>query len=216
MIIPTILPYSKDELVIQLSQLEKFFNRVSVDIIDTSFAETKTLQADAMEDVNWLGLEVDVQLMVDEPERYMTSLPLSKISRVISQVEHLKDKQIFLDTCRLHGVKAGLGLDLMTSESYITQEEYAQFETVLLMAVPAGKAGQTFDVQVLEKIQVLRARGYRGNIIVDGGMNSETIPLALDAGANQFCVNSAIWESENPALAFQQLEKLLPNDTTTT
>ena len=73
------------------------------------------------------------------------------------------------------------------------------------MTVDPGFGGQRFITGVLSKIARLRAmieqHGARCDLEVDGGINSETAPLVVNAGANVLVAGSSIYGDPNGAAA---------------
>ena len=74
-------------------------------------------------------------------------------------------------------------------------------EMVLVMTVEPGFGGQSFLWEMLKKVQFLRQKaaeqGLSVNIQVDGGVNAETAPEAVKAGANNLVVGSYLFRQEN-------------------
>lgn len=71
----------------------------------------------------------------------------------------------------------------------------------LVMTVEPGLGGQKLITETLEKVNILKNYIEENNIDidieVDGGINSETIERAKNAGANIFVVGTAIVKSDN-------------------
>ncbi|HPZ71969.1 MAG TPA: ribulose-phosphate 3-epimerase, partial [Peptococcaceae bacterium] len=82
-------------------------------------------------------------------------------------------------------------------------------DLVLLMTVNPGFGGQRFIPGVLPKIRQLKEWADERNpglyIQVDGGINRETAPLVVEAGANVLVAGSAVFNHANPAQAVAQL-----------
>jgi len=80
------------------------------------------------------------------------------------------------------------------------------------MTVNPGFGGQEFIPAVLPKIrearQMVEARGLNIDIVVDGGINEKTAPLAVKAGANVLTIGFAIYGRE-PKLSIQKLKDSL-------
>jgi ribulose-phosphate 3-epimerase len=72
-----------------------------------------------------------------------------------------------------------------------------EVELVLVMSVEPGFGGQEFLPEVLPKVRELRARGYRGHVEMDGGLNEHTLPGCAEAGTNVFVAGSAIFGSRD-------------------
>ena len=77
------------------------------------------------------------------------------------------------------------------------------------MTVHPGFGGQSFRPEMMAKVQ--RARELReslGNnyeIEVDGGINAETAPIALQNGANVFVAGTSIFHTPDYAAAIRGL-----------
>lgn len=79
----------------------------------------------------------------------------------------------------------------------------------LVMTVEPGLGGQKLIPETLEKVKNLKRHVEENNIDidieVDGGINSETIEKAKEAGANIFVAGSAIVNKENYEEAIDNL-----------
>ncbi len=78
---------------------------------------------------------------------------------------------------------------------------------VLIMSVNPGFAKQKFISSVLPKIQELSQK-FKGDIAVDGGVNAETAPDAVKAGAHVLITASYFYGAANPKQAVQSLKAL--------
>lgn len=79
-------------------------------------------------------------------------------------------------------------------------------DSFLFLTVSPGPAGQTFLPQSLEGLKAMRRLCHSCILEVDGGMNAETIPRAVAAGANVIVAASAVFEASHPVTALRQLE----------
>ena len=70
-------------------------------------------------------------------------------------------------------------------------------DIALVSTVNPGFAGQKLIPEALEKVtklaELIKERGYKAEIQVDGGINAETAPDAVRAGATILVVGSAIY-----------------------
>jgi ribulose-phosphate 3-epimerase len=78
---------------------------------------------------------------------------------------------------------------------------------VLIMSVNPGFAKQKFISAVLSKTEEL-SRKFKGDIAIDGGVNAETAPDAVKAGAHILITASYFYGSANPAQAVTVLKSL--------
>ena len=79
------------------------------------------------------------------------------------------------------------------------------FRYFQILAVEPGLAGQTFKMSSLEKIQFLRDVAPDAKIEVDGGVNPEIARLVKIAGADMATATSYVFNSQNPAQAYEEL-----------
>jgi ribulose-phosphate 3-epimerase len=81
------------------------------------------------------------------------------------------------------------------------------------MTVNPGWAGQAFLHDVLPKIRAARehvaSHGLRLDISVDGGVNTETAKLCLEAGANVLGAATAIFGQPDASAAAEELRRLM-------
>jgi len=82
-------------------------------------------------------------------------------------------------------------------------------DMVLLMSVNPGFGGQRFIPRVLDKIRRLRqlvsSRGLKVDIEVDGGIDPETAPLVIEAGANVLVAGTAVFRAKDYQAAIASL-----------
>lgn len=108
------------------------------------------------------------------------------------------------------GMTAGIALNPATpldGLKYILQD----LDMVLLMTVNPGFGGQKFITNVIPKIQVLHRHlqqtGSSCLIEVDGGINLETVPVAVNAGADILVAGAAVFSHPDPHQAVEKLRQ---------
>jgi ribulose-phosphate 3-epimerase len=84
----------------------------------------------------------------------------------------------------------------------------SELDAVLIMSVNPGFSGQKFMPSALSKIAWLRAQGFKKDIAVDGGVNAETAPLVVKAGANVLITASYFFSSKDHQGVVAGLKKL--------
>ena len=80
---------------------------------------------------------------------------------------------------------------------------------VLIMTVESGFSGQKFIESCMDKVIELRKLKPNLDIEVDGGVNDQTAPLAVKAGANVLVVSSFIFKSEDKVKAIKDILKYI-------
>ncbi len=81
-------------------------------------------------------------------------------------------------------------------------------DAVLVMSVDPGFSGQKFMPVAVPKVAWLRAAGFRKDIAVDGGVNAQTAPAVVKAGANVLVTASYFFSSKDPAGDVKALKAL--------
>ena len=156
------------------------------------------------------GLFMDVHLMIDRPVRYVTAFceAGADIVNVHAEADTAENNLRALREVRALGRKTGVTLKPATPASAL--EPYLPFvDLILVMTVEPGFGGQSFMADQLEKIRAIRAllkeRGLRCELEVDGGINAETAPLAVEAGADVLVAGSAVFGKSDRRAAIAAL-----------
>jgi len=113
-----------------------------------------------------------------------------------------------LQEIRKQGKKAGIVLNPATPVSAL-DHVMDLVDLILVMSVNPGFGGQKFITSQLDKIRAIRARidAHAGNggqpidLEVDGGIDPDTAPLAIEAGANVLVAGTATFRGGPSAYA---------------
>lgn len=213
-IVPTILTADFEEFSQKIKLLSGITDRVQVDFVDGKFAPKQTVSLEMIKTIRELEtMRIDLHLMVKEPVDWIARALEIFPDRIIAQVEMMKDPMEFISELAETGVEVGLGLDLETPISVVSDEAYFSVDLILLMAHKAGESGLVFNPKVLDKIaQVSKMVGEGAEIAVDGGLNQENIKLCRKNGVNIFYVGGSFWQAEDLEKRYNELMGLLNND----
>ena len=140
----------------------------------------------------------DVHLMMDNPEKYLDTFISAGAGAVTVHAEVPGDVRAMLAKIRAAGIKAGVSIKPGTGVDTI-KEMLPLCDLVLVMTVEPGFGGQKFMADMMPKIAALRGMGYRGQIMVDGGINADTAAQAVAAGADALVMGTALLRAEDPA-----------------
>ena len=156
---------------------------------------------------------LDAHLMVDRPVRYVQQFCKAGADLVNVHVEADTPENISaaLEKVRALGVKTGVTLKPGTpAEAALPWLE--RVDLVLVMTVEPGFGGQRFMADMLPKIRTLRGWiqewGLSCELEVDGGVDAETAPLCIDAGANVLVAGSAVFRKADRAAAIRAIRGL--------
>lgn len=146
---------------------------------------------------------IEVHLMVVNPEAVMESWLKAGAKRVIVHEEVITDPEFIKSKCFEYHAEAMIAVNPETSvealKPYLNKFGYFQ-----ILAVKPGPAGQKFQPETVDKIKSLRT--WADVIIeIDGGLTPEIIRECLAAGANFFVSASYILESSDPKRAYNEL-----------
>lgn len=152
---------------------------------------------------------IEVHLMVMDPESVIEAWLRAGAARIIVHVESiLKNKEDVLPelmrACAAYHatlmLSAGPETSVETLLPFVTMVKAFQF-----LAVPPGFSGQPFDERTIAKVKLLRERAGDALIEVDGGIDPYIAAQVRVAGADIVTSTAFIWESKDPATAFQAL-----------
>ena len=109
------------------------------------------------------------------------------------------------------GMKAGVTLNPASPVSLL-EDIIGDVDMVLLMSVNPGFGGQKFIENTIQKVQRLRKlideSGSKALIEIDGGVQNETAPRLVKAGADVLVAGSYVFGSQNPEQVISALKAL--------
>ena len=117
---------------------------------------------------------LDVHLMVENPEEYITQLENKNIDYITIHIEINKDINKLINIIKSLNYKVGLSIKPNTNiDSLIPYLD--KIDLVLIMSVEPGFGGQQFMPNSLEKAKYLRKLNPNITIEIDGGIKDTNI-----------------------------------------
>lgn len=184
---------------------------IHIDVMDGHFVPNISFGAIALEAIRPLStLPMDVHLMIENPDQYIEQFAKAGADYITVHVEACRHLHRTIQLIRSFGVKPGVVLNPHTPiESILHIIE--DVDMVLFMTVNPGFGGQKFISSVLPKVEalsgIIKERGLKIDIEIDGGITAETIVPCVKAGANVFVAGSAIYGKEDRAAALQEIKQ---------
>ena len=174
---------------------------IHVDVMDGHFVPNITMGPMVVQAArSATSLPMDVHLMVENPDRFITDFVSAGADLISVHVEACTHLNRSVQLITASGAKAGVVLNPATPVRTI-QWVIEYVDVVLIMSVNPGFGGQQFIPNSLEKIhelrQLIQTRDLPVLIQVDGGVNKHTIQAVSRAGADVFVAGSAIFGSQN-------------------
>ena len=153
-------------------------------------------------------LPFDCHLMISEPQKYIPAFLDAGADMISIHVETEPHLQRALQMIRDGGAKAGIAVNPATSVELLTSAlDFCDY--VLVMTVNPGFGGQKFIEPVVPKIRhisgLIRERGLRVDIEVDGGIDARTAPAVVAAGASILVAGSAVFGQDDRAAAMESI-----------
>lgn len=151
----------------------------------------------------------DVHLMIVEPEKYIKDFAKAGADWISVHAEATIHLHRAILKIKELGKKAGVALNPHTPLNIL---EYIldDLDYVVIMTVDPGFGGQKFIKNCLPKIEklkeILEKKEKTILIEVDGGINKDTAPLVIKAGANVLVAGSAVFEKEDYSEAIKLLK----------
>ncbi len=185
-------------------------DRVQIDAMDGRFVPNITFGPLVVASLRPLTrLTLEAHLMVTPPEDFIENFARAGADTIIVHQEATPHLHRAIQHIHTLGKKAGVALNPSTPASSLS-EILASLQLVLVMTVNPGFGGQEFIPETLTKIRQVRneitARGLDCEVEVDGGINTQTAPRVVEAGANVLVAGSAVFgEKDGVAAAIQRL-----------
>jgi ribulose-phosphate 3-epimerase len=170
---------------------------IHVDVMDGHFVPNITLGPLVLNAIRPLtSLPLDVHLMIENPDLYIEAFASAGADIITVHAEAATHLHRTIQLIKKTGAKAGVVLNPATPVEMIKHIIH-DVDLILLMTVNPGFGGQSFIHHVIPKIkevsQLVRDQKLDVEIEVDGGVNAETAPLCIEAGANVLVAGSAIY-----------------------
>ena len=161
---------------------------IHIDVMDGHFVPNITMGPPIIKMVRkFTKLPFDVHLMISPVEKYIKAFADAGSDIITIHPEATDNLKRAVGTIKSLGKKAGVSLNPKTPISAL-MNVINDIDLILIMSVNPGFAGQSFMSEVLPKVTELRKmineKKLKIDIEIDGGINFETAPLAVKAGAN--------------------------------
>lgn len=183
-----------------------------LDIMDGSFVPNISFGFPVIDAVAGICKKpLDVHFMIEHPERYIERT--AKTGAMMMNVHYEACVHLHRTVQEIHsaGMKAGVTLNPSTPVCML-EDILCDVDMVLLMSVNPGFGGQKFIEGTIAKVRNLREMIERKNahalIEIDGGVQAETAPRLVEAGADVLVSGSYVFKAEDPALVIHQLKSL--------
>jgi ribulose-phosphate 3-epimerase len=178
---------------------------IHIDVMDGHFVPNLTIGPGVVKALRpHTAKPFDVHLMISPVDNFLDAFAEAGADRITVHPEAGPHVHRSVQHIKALGKKAGVSLNPATPAKaldYLLEE----IDLVLVMSVNPGFGGQKFIASQLRKIEAIATRIAKENldvlIEVDGGIDAETAPLAVNAGANVLVAGTAVFRGGPTAYA---------------
>jgi ribulose-phosphate 3-epimerase len=172
---------------------------IHLDVMDGRFVPNLTFGPLVVEAVRRVTeLPLDVHLMIENPEHYLERFAEAGATYLTIHAETSPHLHRSIQRIRDLGLNAGLAINPGTPLG-VVRELAAYLDLVLIMLVNPGFGGQKYIPTSLEKVlrtrELLQDHARQGvELQVDGGIDVNTAPAVIEAGATVLVAGTAIFD----------------------
>lgn len=182
---------------------------IHLDVMDGMFVPNITIGFPVIESISRIAEKpLDVHMMVCDPGRYIENLRAAGADIVSVHWEACTHLDRVIGSIREAGMKPAVALNPATPVMLL-RDVIRDLDMVLLMSVNPGFGGQRFIPNTVRKVRELRElieeSGSAAVIEIDGGVNLETAPALVEAGADILVAGSYVFKAPDPAKAISDL-----------
>lgn len=201
-ICPTVLASDTSAFTTQIELAASLSNRLQIDLMDGDFAEPQSV---SLAQVWWPeAVQADIHLMYRRPAEQLESLVSLQPGLVILHAEADGNLAGVIAHLKKFDIKTGLAL-LASTEPSAVADLLQLVDHVLIFSGDLGKFGGQADLDLLTKIDQIRAIKPGVEIGWDGGANAANVKQLAAAGVDVINVGSAIQRTDNPKAAYANM-----------
>jgi ribulose-phosphate 3-epimerase len=200
-VVPSILSADFTNLGKEIKKVERAgCSRLHLDVMDGHFVPNISIGPVVIKAIRkYTDLYLQTHLMIDHPERYVADFKRAGSDCIIIHQEACRNFRKTVEMIK--GLKMKVGISLRPKTPLDTIKDIIdKVDMILIMTVEPGFGGQTFIRESEKKVAAVKTmlyqKGLNINIGVDGGINNNTIPLVVKAGATYLIAGSAVFKGD--------------------
>lgn len=210
---PSLLSADFARLAQDMARVEAYSGMMHVDVMDGHFVPNITMGPPVVKCLKAAtSLPLDCHLMIEDPGRYLKAFAKAGATYLSVHQEACPHLHRTVQGIREEGMRPGVAINPATPVESL-DVILPDLDFVLVMSVNPGFAGQKFLPASLKKVSTLRKMAQERDlnlaVQVDGGVDKESLPALLSAGAHWFVAGSAIFGAPDPAAAAKELADMI-------
>ncbi|MBI2662421.1 hypothetical protein HYX11_03100 [Candidatus Woesearchaeota archaeon] len=199
-IIPSVMAKNQKELDQDLKKIRSVTKRVHLDIADGKFVNNTLMGFKFKLPKNF---QYSAHLMLEHPQPWIKN-HLKQIDLFIPQLETIKNIKKHIAWIKSHKKKVAFALKPYTAITRL-KPFLKDIDYLLILTVHPGFYGSLFLPSALRKISVLKKHNSKIKIIVDGGMNPQTIKQTKQYTIDYYISGSYTTKAEFPQKSISNL-----------
>jgi len=185
-----------------IRRIEPYTERFHIDVADGHYVPNLLFFPDLVKSIRpYTRLEFEAHLMVTDPMRWVEPFIEAGVDRFIICHDSIEHPETVLHEIQSMGKPVGMSL-LISEPMEFLKLYWESLDSVLIIGTAMGIKGATMDGTVPDMLRQARSeitkRGLATEIIADGGIRRETVPLIAAAGAD-YIVPGSLMFREDPA-----------------
>jgi len=179
-----------------------------VDIMDGHFVPNLSMGPEIVKSLrNYTDAPLDVHIMVTDPAYYIEKFADAGADSITFHMEATDEPMRLVERLRELGLGAGVTLKPGAGVEML-DDIIPAVDVVLVMTVEPGYGGQPFMADQLSKVAAVADRlSSAQRLAVDGGINADTAPGCVEAGADVLIAGSAVFGRGDIPSSFDELRQ---------
>jgi ribulose-phosphate 3-epimerase len=187
-------------LAAEIRRVEPYSERFHLDVADGHYVREMLFFPDLVRALRpHTRLPFEIHLMTDDPCAWVEPFADAGADRFIVCFDSTTDIGAAIETIHRHGKSAGISLQLAEPPALL-EPFWEALSNVTIVGTPMGTKGTSMDPGVPDKIGATRRligeRGVRTEIMVDGGIRRNTVPMLHAAGADYIVPGSLMFRED--------------------
>jgi ribulose-phosphate 3-epimerase len=194
----------------QVKAVEPYADTIHVDVMDAHFVPPLTIGPVVMQSLRPVTERtLHAHLMIERPQALFEDFATAGTDVVTFHLEAAPEPASVVAAAEEYGMKAGIAINPETAAEGVFPYLDDLDNVIVMTLYRTGWAGQPFNESTLPKLEALRTeidrRGLSVDVVADGGINEESGPRCVAAGATVLAAASSVFGAPDPGAAARRL-----------